>query len=90
MGKRLSPWPLWCPGPLRYPPRPSPSLVQVLRLFGKFCLAHRGVNLRLRAKAVISDAQGGTRGVRCLNGAVQGPPMDPSDSPIARLVERDT
>jgi hypothetical protein len=39
---------------------------------------------------MISDAQGGTRGVRGLKGAVQGPPMDPSDGPIASLVEHDT
>ena len=49
-----------------------------------------GGYLRPRAKTVISDAQGGTGGVWGLKGAVQGPPMDPSDGPIAGLVERDT
>ena len=44
----------------------------------------------MRAKTVISDAQGGTGGVWGWKGAVQGPPMDPSDGPIAGLVERDT
>ena len=44
----------------------------------------------MRAKTVISDAQGGTGGVWGSKGAVQGPPMDPSDGPIAGLVERDT
>ena len=39
---------------------------------------------------MISDAQGGTRGVWGLKGAVQGPPMDPSDGPIASLVECNT
>ena len=50
----------------------------------------QGGYLRPRAKTVISDAQGGTGGVWGLKGAVQGPPMDPSDGPIAGLVERDT
>ena len=55
-----------------------------------FFLAHRGGDLRKRAKTVISDTQGGTRGVWGLKGAVQGPPVDPSDGPIASLIERDT
>ena len=50
----------------------------------------QGGYLRPWAKTVISDAQGGTRGVWGWKGAVQGPPMDPSDGPIAGLVERDT
>ena len=39
---------------------------------------------------MISDAQGGIRGVWGWKGAVQSPPMDPSDGSIAGLVERDT
>ena len=35
------------------------------------------------------DAQGGTEGVLGWKGAVQGPLMDPSDGPIAGLVERE-
>ena len=87
---RLGPWPPRSPGPLGHPSRPSQSLVGLRRLFWHFFLAHRGGYLRLRAKTVISDAQGGTGGVWGLKGAVQGPPMDPSDGPIAGLVERDT
>ena len=49
-----------------------------------------GGYLRLRSKTVISDAQDGTGGVWGWKGAVHGPPMDPSDGPIAGLVERDT
>ena len=49
-----------------------------------------GGYLRPRAKTVISDAQGGTRGVWGLKGAVQGPPMDPLYGPIASLVEGGT
>ena len=64
MSKRLSPWPPRCPGPLGHPPRPSPSLVLVWRPFGTFFWpTGGGGDLRPRAKAVISDAQGGTRGV---------------------------
>ena len=50
----------------------------------------QGGYLRPRAKTVISDAQGGTRGVWGLKGAVQGPQMDPLDGPIAGLVKHDT
>ena len=35
---------------------------------------------------VTFDAEGGTRGVLGSKSAVQGPPMDPSDGPIAGLV----
>ena len=71
-------------------PRPSPSLVGLSRLFRTFFFGPQGGYLRPRAKTVISDAQGGTGGVWGWKGAVQGPPMDPSDGPIAGLVERDT
>ena len=40
---RLSPWPPRFPGPLRHPPRASPSLVQVWRHFATFFLACWGV-----------------------------------------------
>ena len=40
---RLGPWPPRPPGPLGHPPRPSPSLVELRRLFGPPFLAHRGV-----------------------------------------------
>ena len=33
---RLGPWPPRFPGPLKHPPRPSPSLVQVWRHFATF------------------------------------------------------
>ena len=87
---RLGPWPPRSPGPLGHPPRPSPSLVGLSRLFGTFFFGPQGGYLRPRAKTVISDAQGGTGGVWGWKGAVQGPPMDPSDGPIAGLVERGT
>ena len=85
---RLDPWPPRSPGPLGHPPRPSPSLVGLRRLFGTF-FGPQGGYRRPRAKTVISDAQGGTGGVWGWKGAVQGPPMDPSDGPIAGLVECD-
>ena len=44
----------------------------------------------MRAKTMISYAQGGTRGVWGSKVAVQGPLIDPSDGPIADLIERDT
>ena len=87
---RLSPWPPRFPGPLGHPPRPSPSLVGLSHLFRTFLFGPQGGHLHLRAKTVISDAQGGTGGVWGSKGAVQGPPMDPSDGTIAGLVERDT
>ena len=75
-------------------PWASPPAIPVagsgLAPFGHFYFGPQGGYLRPRAKTVISDAQGGTRGVWGLKGAVQGPPMDPSDGPIAGLVERDT
>ena len=40
---RLSPWPPRFPGPLRHPPRASPSLVPVWRHFATFFLACWGV-----------------------------------------------
>ncbi len=40
---RLGPWPPRFPGPLRHPPRASPSLVQVWRHFATFFLACWGV-----------------------------------------------
>ena len=76
-------------GPLGIPPghpRRWLGLAAVLALF----FGPQGGYLRLRAKTVISDAQGGTGGVWGWKGPVQGPPMDPSDGPIAGLVERDT
>ena len=60
------------------------------RAFLALFFGPQGGYLRPRAKAVASDAQDGTRGVWSLKGAVQGPPMDPSDGPKAGLVERDT
>ena len=76
-------------GPLGIPPghpRRWLGLAAFLALF----FGPQGGYLRLRAKTVISDAQGGTGGVWGWKGVVQGPPMDPSDGPIAGLVERDT
>ena len=75
-------------------PWASPPAISVagsgLAPFGHFFFGPQGGYLRPRAKAVISDAQSGTRGVWGFKGAVQGPPLDPSDGPIAGLVERDT
>ena len=86
---RLGPWPPRFPGPLRHPPRPSPSLVQVWRHFATFFWPAGGY-LRPRAKTRVFHAQGGSWGVWGRKGAVQGPPIDPSNGPIAGLVERDT
>ena len=75
-------------------PWASPPAIPVAGLdlapFWHFFLWPTGGYLRPRAKTVISDAQGGTGGEWGWKGAVQGPPMDPSDGPIAGLVERDT
>ena len=87
---RLSPWPPRFPGPLRHPPRASPSLVQVWRHFATFFFWPAGGYLRPRATARVFHAQGGSWGVWGRKGAVQGPPIDPSNGPIAGLVERDT
>ena len=76
-------------GPLAPPPRPSLSLVEHRHPFGTCFGGLRGY-LRPRAKTMISHAQGGTKGVWGSKGAVQGPPMDHSDGPIAGLVERNT
>ena len=75
--------------PQAFPPA-IPVAGSGLAPFRHFFFWPAGGYLRPRAKTVISDAQGGTRGVWGLKGAVQGPPMDPSDGPIAGLVERGT
>ena len=49
-----------------------------------------GGYLRPRAKTRVFHAQGGCWGVWGRKGAVQGPPIDPSNGPLAGLVERDT
>ena len=88
---RLGPWPPRSPGPLGHPPRPSPSLVGLSHLFGTFFFfGPQGGHLHLRAKTVISDAQGGSREVWGRKGAVQGSQMDPLDGLIAGLVEGNT
>ena len=76
-------------GPLGIPPGHPRRWLGLATFFALFFWPTGGY-LRPRAKTVISDAQGGTGGVWGLKGAVQGPPMDPSDGPIAGLVERDT
>ena len=87
---RLGPWPPRSPGPLGHPPRPSPSLVGLSHLFRTFFFGPQGGHLRPRAKTVISDAQGGSRGVWGRKGAVQGSQMDPVNAPIAGLVKGGT
>ena len=87
---RLGPWLPRSPGPLEHPLRPSLSLVELRHLFGTCFWGPQGGICTQGAKTMIPHAQGGTRGVWDSKGAVQGPPMDPSDGPIARLVERDT
>ena len=86
---QLGPCPPRFPGPLRHPPRPSPSPVQVWRHFATFFLLAAG-HARPGAKTRGFHAQGGCRGVWGRKGAVQGPPMYPSNGPIAGLVEGDT
>ena len=90
---RLGPWLPQSPGPFGHLPRPSLSLVQAwlsLDTFLELVLGAAGGICTREAKTMISDAQGGTRGVWGSKGAVQGPPMDPLDGPIVGLVERDT
>ena len=86
---RLGPWLPRSPGPLGHPPG-HPRWWFSLGAFLALFFWPTGGSLRPRAKTVIFGAQGGTRGVWGLKGAVQGPPMDPSDGSIAGLVERDT
>ena len=50
----------------------------------------RGGYLHPNAKTAVLDAQGESRGARGRKGAVQGLPMDPSDGPLAGLVEGNT
>ena len=87
-----SAWPV-APAVLRAPWASSPGhprhWFSLGGLFGIF-FGPQGGYLRPRAKTMISDAQGRTRGVWGWKGAVWGPPMDPSDGPIAGLVERNT
>ena len=86
---RVGPWLPRFPGPLEHLHRPSLSLVQVWRHFATFFWPAGGY-LRPRAKTRGFHAQGGSGEVWGRKGAVQGPPIDPSDGPIAGLVERDT
>ena len=80
---RLSPWRF--PRPLGHPPQPTPSLVQVWRLFGNFFWPAGGY-LCPRAKTVLFP-QSGTRGVWVQKGAVLGLPMSTLDGSIAGLVK---
>ena len=75
-------------------PRASPPAIPVagsgLAPFRHFFFWPAGGYLRPRAKTRVFHAQGGSWGVWGRKGAVQGPPIDPSNGPIAGLVERDT
>ena len=75
-------------------PRASPPAIPVagsgLAPFRHFFFWPAGGYLRPRAKTRVFHAQGGSGGVWGRKGAVQGPPIDPSNGPIAGLVERDT
>ena len=86
---RLVPWPLRFPGPLGHPPGHPRRSFRFGAISPLFCLARWGY-LRPRAKTRAFHAQGGSGGVWVRKGAVQGPPIDPSNGPIAGLVERDT
>ena len=75
-------------------PRASAPAIPVagsgLAPFRHFFFWPAGGYLRPRAKTRVFHAQGGSGGVWGRKGAVQGPPIDPSNGPIAGLVERDT
>ena len=75
-------------------PKASPPGIPVagsgLAPFRHFFFWPAGGYLRPRAKTRVFHAQGGSWGVWGRKGAVQGPPIDPSNGPIAGLVERDT
>ena len=86
---RLVPWFSRSLGPLGHPPRPSLSLVGLRRLFGT-CFLPTGGHLHLRGQNNDFPRSGRNQESMRLEGAVQGPPMDPSDGPLAGLVEHNT
>ena len=89
---RLVPWPPRFPGPLAESGIPPGHPRHWFR-FGAISPLFfwpAGGYLYPRAKTRIFHAQGGSWGVWGRKGAVQGPPIDPSNGPIAGLVERDT
>ena len=87
---RLSPWPPRSPGPLRHPPPGHPRRWFRFGAISPLFFWPAGGYLRPRAKTRVFHAQVGSGGVWGRKGAVQGPPIDPSNGPIAGLVERDT
>ena len=86
---RLTPWTPRFPGPFGHPPWPSPSLVQVWRHFATFFLACWEVPAP-KGQNKGFPRSGRILGVWGRKGAVQGPPIDPSNGLIAGLVECDT
>ena len=81
---RLGPWPPRFPGPLRHPPRPSPSPVQVWRHFATFFFARCG------ARASRGQNKGFPRSGR-MQGSMgpercgSGPPNGPFEWPHSRF-----
>ena len=77
------------PGPLGHPPWPSLPLVQVWRHFATFFLARWGGTCAQGPKQGVSTLRADPRGYGAGKVRFRGPQFDPSNGPIAGLVECD-